>query len=391
MMPPKESIAQWAAVVSEHLPELSLPQAKVLAEWSYAVQALQRCGQSQVSQFLALVLDQSFERVRQRIREWTWEKGAKKKGKNRREVDVAACFASLLKWVLSGLPTSERRLVLALDATSLKQTFVVLSVSVLYRGCAIPVAWQVRRAQAKGAWRPHWLRLLRQVHPRLPTDWQVLVMADRGLFADWLVTEIRALGWHPFLRINSQGLCRPAGTSQFQPLLALLPAAGQTWRGKVTCFKSTQLEATLLVYQDDQHEHPWLILTDLPPDAAEATWYEQRAWIEGGFKDIKGGGWQRHLTRMTQPERAERLWLVLAVAQMYSLSLGSQVQADQPAPQPQALPPTHVARRTAKGWPPPRRLSLVTLGQPAHLARLVLDKPLPSIRFKGPNSCPVMT
>jgi hypothetical protein len=390
-MPPAESITQWTAQLSEHLPELSRPQAKVLAEWSYGVQATQRCGQSQVSQFLALVLKQKVDRVRQRLREWTWGKGARKKGKKRRDVPVPACFGSLLKWVISALPASDRRLVLALDATTLKQTFVVLTVSVLYRGCAIPVAWKVRRAHAKGAWRPYWLRLLRQVHQRVPADWSVVVMADRGLFADWLFTGIVALKWHPFLRINSQGVCRPKGASQFKPLLDLLPAAGQTWQAEVVCFRSTQLAATLAAYHDGQHEHPWLILTDLPPEVAQATWYEQRAWIEGGFKDIKSGGWQWHLTRMTDPERASRLWLVLAVAQMYSVSLGSQVEAETPAPQPEALPLTHIARRTAKGQPPPRRLSLVTQGRLAHLARLILNKCNPQILFKGSNSCPVMT
>lgn len=390
-MPPAESITQWTAQLSEHLPELSRPQAKVLAEWSYGVQAIQRCGQSQVSLFLALVLKQKVERVRQRLREWTWGKGAKKKGRQRREVKVAECFGSLLKWVVSGLPADDRRLVLALDATTLKQKFVVLTVSVLYQGCAIPVAWKVRRAQAKGSWRPHWLRLLGQVHQRMPADWSVLVMADRGLFADWLFTGIVALKWHPFLRINSQGLCRPRGASQFKPMLDYLPAAGQTWQGDMVCFRSTQLAATLAAYHDGQHEHPWLILTDLPPVVAQATWYEQRTWIEGGFKDIKSGGWQWHLTRMTDPERASRMWLVLAVAQLYSVSLGSQVEAETAAPQPKALPATHVARRTAKGQPPPRRLSLVTLGRLAHLARFILGKCLPKIRFNRPNSCPVMT
>lgn len=387
-MPPEESIAQWTVELSKHLPELSRPQVKVLAEWSYAVQTIQRCGQSQVSQFLALALKQSFDRVRQRLREWSWEKGAKKKGGNRREVQVSDCFASLLKWVMSGMPPGDCRLVLALDATTLKQKFVVLTVSVLYRGCAIPVAWHVQPTQAKGAWRPHWLRLLRQVSPALPADWQVLVMADRGLYADWLFTAVVALGWHPFLRINSQGLCQPKGAHHFQPLLDLLPPAGQTWGGEVTCFKSAQLEATLLAYHDDQHAHPWLILTDLPPDVAQATWYQQRAWIEGGFKDIKRGGWQWQLTRMTCPQRAARLWLVLAVAQLYSLSLGCQADATTPAPQPADLPPTHVARRTAKGQPPPRRLSLITLGRLTHLARLVLDKALLEVRLNGPNSFP---
>ena len=390
-MPPHESITQWTKQLREHMPELSLPQAKVLAEWSYGVQAVQRCGQSQVSQFLALVLDQKVDRVRQRLRELTWEKTAKKKGKNRRELKVAACFPSLLKWVMSALPAGERRLVLVLDATSLKQTFVVLTVSVVIGGCAIPVAWIVRRATAQGSWRPHWLRLLGQVAEWVPADWQVLVMADRGLFAHWLYAGIIELGWHPFLRINSQGLARPKGTQTFKPLLAFLPAAGETWRGEVDCFRSTRLSATLLAYHDGQHEHPWLILTDLPPEGAEATWYQQRAWVEGGFKDFKRGGWQWHLTRMTDPERAARLWLVLAVAQLYSVGLGSRVEADTPAPQPEALPPTHVARRTAQGRPQPRRLSLATLGRLDHLARLILNKCIPKIQLKGPNSCPVMT
>ncbi len=182
-MPPKASIAQRTAELRQHLPSLSQPQAKVLAEWSYGVQTVQRCGQSQVSQFLATLLGQTVERVRQRLREWTWEKGAKKKGKHRRDLLVAPCFPDLLKWILSSLPAAERRLVLALDATSLKQNFVVLTVSVLYQGSAIPVAWVVRRACAKGAWRPHWLRLLRQVSAWVPDDWEVLVMADRGLFS----------------------------------------------------------------------------------------------------------------------------------------------------------------------------------------------------------------
>lgn len=285
-MPPVESITQWTAQLREHLPELSRPQAKVLAEWSYGVQALQRCGQSQVSQFLALVLKQPCERVRQRLREWTWEKGAKKKGIQRRQVQVAACFASLLQWVMRGLPAADRRLVLALDATALQQKFVVLSVSVLYRGCAIPVAWQVRRAHATGSWRPHWLRLLGQVAGAVPVGWEVLVMADRGLFAHWLFAGIVALGWHPFLRINSQGLCRLKEASHFQPLLDLLPAAGQPWQGEVVCFRSAQLAATLAAYHDGQHDHPWLILTDLAPEVAQATWYQQRAWVEGGIQGL---------------------------------------------------------------------------------------------------------
>ena len=67
----------------------------------------------------------------------------------------------LLAWVLSWWEGNQ--LALALDATTLGQRFVVLVVSVLYRGCAIPVAWTVIPAGEKHGWRPEWLRMLRQV------------------------------------------------------------------------------------------------------------------------------------------------------------------------------------------------------------------------------------
>ena len=51
----------------------------------------------------------------------------------------------------------------SLTPTTLGQRFVVLVVSVVYRGCAIPVAWTVLAATEKHAWRGEWLRMLRQV------------------------------------------------------------------------------------------------------------------------------------------------------------------------------------------------------------------------------------
>src|SRR5215472_11066629 len=83
--------------------------------------------------------------------------------------------------VLSRWPADEPRLALALDATTLKKRFTVLTMSVLYRGCAIPVAWKVVGAEEKGAWRPHWLGLLTQVQGSVPAHWTVLVLTDRGL------------------------------------------------------------------------------------------------------------------------------------------------------------------------------------------------------------------
>jgi hypothetical protein len=53
--------------------------------------------------------------------------------------------------VLRYWPSTEKRLALAMDATTLAQVSTVLTISVVYRGCAIPVAWVILPATAKGA------------------------------------------------------------------------------------------------------------------------------------------------------------------------------------------------------------------------------------------------
>src|SRR5260370_4752183 len=70
-----------------------------------------------------------------------------------------------------------------------------------------------------------------------------------------------------------------------------------------------------------------------------------RAWIECGFKDTKRGGWNWHHTKMENPARSERHWLVMAVASLWGVSVGGEVDATRPATTLETLPDTHIARR----------------------------------------------
>ena len=90
----------------------------------------------------------------------------------------------------------------------------------------MPVAWVVLPANTKHAWRRAWLRLWRRLRPALPRGWTVLVLTDRGLYAPWLFWRIVHLGWHPFLRINTDGTFRPVGTQCFRPLKSFAPQPG---------------------------------------------------------------------------------------------------------------------------------------------------------------------
>jgi hypothetical protein len=215
---------------------------------------------------LAKGMKRQEQTVRQQLRAW-YDEVPRKRGTKRQALHVETCFPVLLAWVVSWWQGTQ--LALALDATGLGTRFVVLAVSVVYRGCAIPVTWVVLPANTKHAWRREWLRLWRRLRPALPRGWTVLVLTDRGLYAPWLFWRIVRLGWHPFLRINTGGTFRPAGTRCFRPLKSFAPQPGTRWRGRGTAFQKAgrQVECTLVVLWEDGDKDPWLILTDLPPEA----------------------------------------------------------------------------------------------------------------------------
>src|SRR5438132_900115 len=266
-------VTEWTMTIQTHLPHLTKPQATVLALWSLGMVLARSCALTAVSAFLATWLHRKEDTVRQQLREFCYEATAKR-GTARQELVVETCFVPLLAWVVDQWEGTQ--LALALDATTLGTRFTVLAISVVYRGCAIPVAWTVLAATAK---------------------------------------------------------------------------------------------------------HPWLILTDLPPEASTACWYGLRAWIEQGFKITKRAGWQWHRTHMTKPERAARLWLAVAVATLWLLSVGGEAEETIPAstvPDVTALIPGQPRMRRATRL---RLVSVFRRGWTLILVALLDQAPLPMGRF----------
>ena len=168
-----------------------------------------------------------------------------------------------------------------------------------------------------------------------------------------------------------------------------MPSVGSAWAGRVICFKSRPLACTLLAAWAVSYTDPWLILTDLAPEQADVCWYSLRAWMKCGFKDTKRGGWQWQQTKIVEPARAARLWLAIAVATLWVLSVGGEADDNLPVSTLADLPATHIAgRRTTQrsqprllvasgtassaSWPPPsaakpyrRAVLTLNLGPPA--------------------------
>lgn len=368
-------LLEWKKVVSYRFPHLSLPQVNGLATWSFGMVMTKSSSLTRVSNLIAKINQEKENTVRQRLKEWYKEAEAKaKKGNKRVSLEVTECFASLLRWIVDVLPPTTQELVIALDATCVGQNFTVLSINVLIAGSGIPVAWKIVKATQKGSWKPYWKELLSALKEIVPTTWQVIVAADRGLYADWLYQEIVHNGWHPFLRINHQGQYQISGSSSWHPLATVVDCDGISWSGLVRCFKTNTIECTLLARWEPNYKDPWLILTDLNPCDCQIDWYGFRSWIECSYRDIKSDGWQWQRTRLVSPQRAERHWLAMAVALLWTISLGG--EGEQPVSFTEHREIEEKTSNTSFAPPVSPRLSYFVDGLLSIVARLLNDQSL---------------
>jgi len=350
-MPRHDPLYQWTARVSAHFPA---PTARTLARWAYGLVLAHRAGLTAVAVPSAAALGQAVNTVRQRLKAFD-KPAAKKKGRGRTELDPAACRGPLVRRVAGGWP--DKRVALAPDVTNVGSRFHVLTAAVRHAGGAVPAAWAVLPGGVKDPWRPHWVAVLGRVKAALGDGWTVLVLTDRGLESPALFREITGHGWRPVMRVKAGGKFRPAGWRRFDRLGAFAARAGDRFAAAGLAYAGERLPRTLLACRRPGCADPWLLLTDLPPGAADPCRYAYRSWIEQGFKVLKSGGWDREASRVTAPDRAARQWVVPAVATVWLIEAGGLAGAAA-----ETVPPVPKLPRPPRGRPRGHRLFAVGLG-----------------------------
>lgn len=371
--------------VEQRFPDLRTSQLRGLTLWVYGtLMAKSSCQSAVIGGLSALA---TFHTLRQYLREFLLD-GRDKAAPCEVQLDVTACFAPLVRWVLS--LWHSQHLALAIDATTHGDRVTALVVSVLYRGSAIPIAWAILPGNRPGPWIPHVLELLKLVSAEVPKDMTVLVMTDRGLWSPRLWCRIRTLGWHPLMRVKTNTVFQPSRGCRNRAI-ELIPGPGYAWVGSGTAFSNPKRRrrGTLVVMWDTGQKEAWIVMTDLPPQDVGVCWYGLRFWIELGFRALKGVAWNWQRTRRVDPDRVARYWLVLAVATLWATAYGTRLEdAEVLGVPPDRLrsPPPHPT------YPRTRKLSVVTRGiscllRQLHRGRLwlrlwLVPEPWPTPRHK---------
>ena len=307
--------------IQDHLPHLRPSQVKGLVLWVGATLLARSSCQNAVLGALQS-LGCGWHATRQYLREWLYD-GPDRAAPCRVQLDVEACFAPLLRWVLAWWQGSE--LTLAVDPTAKGDELVALVVSVVCRDLAIPVAWRLKTGGRPGPWMPDLCALLDRLGPAVPEGLTVRVLCDRGLQSPDLWAAIRRQGWHPYMRYD-RNMTFQATTGPRWPAWRFVARAGQYTVTAGKAFRERKRSCTLIVLWVPGQEAPWVVLTDEAPEDVDLGAYGLRVWIEQGFRTLKRMGWQWHRTRRTDPARVDRHWLVLAVATLWVLAHGTRVE-----------------------------------------------------------------
>jgi hypothetical protein len=236
-------------------------------------------------------------------------------------------YGPLIQEALGGW--GEATLYLALDTTMLWGQYCMIRLSVIYRGRAVPLSWDVREhSSAQVAFRVYRKLLQRAAKLLPPIRRQVVLLADRG-FADVALMRLcDRLGWRYRLRIKSPFLVyRPGHGSAF--VRQLLPKR----QGKAVFLHYVALTGErygpvhLALARPQGEEDPWLIVSNELTGLQTFKEYGLRFDIEENFLDDKSNGFQLEDSKLQSAEALTRLFFGIATATLYLVAQGSEVVA----------------------------------------------------------------
>jgi hypothetical protein len=244
-----------------------------------------------------------------------------------RRIEVAPLYGPLIQQALQDWGT--HTLYLALDTSLLWNQYCLIRLSVVYRGRAVPVVWEVLEHGSSSVTHAAYEALLDAVSPLLPTGIKVVFLADRGFADTALFAQLRRLGWHFRIRIKATfSVLRPGQPPCKVEDFALAPGRALFLQNVAITVEAFGPVALALARHIKNGEY-WYIVSDELTSGFTFVEYGRRFDIEENFLDDKSNGFQLESSLVRDADALTQLCFVLAVATLYLVAQGTQVVAAQ--------------------------------------------------------------
>jgi Transposase DDE domain len=240
-------------------------------------------------------------------------------------IEVHTLYAPLIQRALA--EWGQHALYLALDTTMVWNRYCIIRLSVIYRGRAVPLVWEVVEHGSSRVAYEAYAALLDTVPPLLPQGVRVVFLADRGFGDTALLAHLRRLRWHFRIRIKASfGVHRPGQRSCKVEDFHLAPGRA-IFLHHVAITAEHYGPLALALARHASTGECWYVVSDEPTSVHTFVEYGWRFDIEENFLDDKSNGFQWESSLLRNAEAVARLCLVLAVTTLYLVAQGTQVVA----------------------------------------------------------------
>ncbi|WP_299405886.1 transposase, partial [Acaryochloris sp. IP29b_bin.148] len=243
-----------------------------------------------------------------------------------KRIDINKLYVPLVLLALKGWQS--HRLYLALDTTVLWNQYCMIHLSVVCCGRAVPFLWLVLEHKSAAVAFEEYQPLLRRARWFLRKHPDVMLLADRGFANHQLMSWLQQSRWHYCLRIPCDVILHGPRRCP-REVRRLWPSKGEAilYRN-VGLWEDGVCRCNLVLANIRGVKEPWAVITDESPTLQTLWQYALRFRVEELFLDSKSGAFELEESKLRCADALERLYLVAAVALLYSTTHGMAVQVE---------------------------------------------------------------
>ena len=305
--------ARLLSLLSQHSQYRDLRHLKALA---WMINALICSGTINLSEWEVYVPSRA---RKAQSTERRWQRFIRNQRIRVRSLYLPLVMAAISNW-------QEQRLYLALDTTVLWNRFCIIHICVVCGGRAVPFLWKVLAHKSSTVAFSEYKLMLKLAHRLLSEYPDIMLLADRGFANHELMSWLQDNSWHYCLRLPCDVTLHGPRRHPIE-LKYLWPAKGEAvLYHNVGLWLDGECRCNIVLANVKGVKEPWAVITDEEPSLQTLWQYGLRFRVEELFLDSKSGAFQLEESRIRSAKALERLYLVVALAILFSTSQGMAVQ-----------------------------------------------------------------
>jgi hypothetical protein len=220
-------------------------------------------------------------------------------------------------------------LVLIMDGSVVGRGCVALMMHVVYKGRALPLAWQVRKGKKGHFPEDLHIALVKQVHQLLPVGASVVLLGDGEFDGITLQHTLQDTHWSYVVRTGSNVTVQWGGERfRCETVAACSKPGTLVALTDVRVTKAAYGPVMLLCCWAKGYQEPLHLLTNIASADEACRLYAKRFRIETFFSDQKSRGFHLHKSHLAEPLRLSRLLMAACLAYIWIIYLGTLCEQD---------------------------------------------------------------